>query len=110
MLRSAFHRAALAACAVGVLVSFVVPSAAGAQANLTVERIFSGEFRGSGVGPSRWLDDSTYTVVEPSASGGGADLVKVDAASGRKSVLIASSRLVPRSGREPLDIEDYDWS
>src|SRR5262249_5465092 len=81
-----------------------------AQAPLTVERIFSGEFRVQGVGPSRWLDDSTYTVVEASASGGGADLVKVDAATGRKSILIPASRLVPSGAKEPLEVEDYDWS
>src|SRR5262245_59378233 len=81
-----------------------------AQSNLTVERIFSGEFRGGGVGPSRWLDDSTYTVIEPSARGTGADLLRVDAATGRKSTLIAASRLTPKDAKEPLEVEDYDWS
>src|SRR5215475_5310860 len=81
-----------------------------AQAPLTVERIFSGEFRVDGVGPSRWLDDSTYTVVEASGRGGGADLVKVDAATGKKTILIPASRLVPSAAKEPLEVEDYDWS
>ena len=84
--------------------------AAHAQGNLTVERIFSGEFRGSGVGPSRWLDDSTYTVIAPASRGGGAELVKVDAATGAQTVLIPMSRLIPAGAKEPLDIEDYDWS
>jgi dipeptidyl-peptidase-4 len=81
-----------------------------AQGNLTVERIFSGEFRGAGVGPSRWLDDSTYTIVDAAAQGRGADLVKVDAASGRKTVLIPASRFVPGGATEPLEVEDYEWS
>src|SRR6185436_12912097 len=76
-------------CGRQILVCAMValPALAFAQGNLTVERIFSGEFRGAGVGPSRWLDDSTYTVVEPSGGGAGGDLVRVDAASGRKSIL-----------------------
>src|SRR5262245_58911683 len=47
----------------------LAPVAHAQQGNLTVERIFSGEFRGQGVGPSRWLDDSTYTVVAPASRG-----------------------------------------
>lgn len=83
---------------------------AAAQTPLTVERIFSGEFRSDYVGPSRWLDDSTYTVIAPAADGKGADLVRVDAASGARSVLIAARRLLPAGASEPLEIEDYDWS
>src|SRR5262245_1925172 len=77
---------------------------------LTVERIYSGEFRGRGFGPSRWLDDSTYTVVEASARGNGTDIVRVDAASGRKTVLVAADRLTPKGQTEPLEVEDYQWS
>src|SRR5690349_3124009 len=85
-------------------------TAAEAQGSLSVERIFSGEFRLSGVGPSRWLNDSTYTVVEPTARGAGNDLVQVDAASGAKTVLIPASKLIPAGAKEPLEVEDYDWS
>jgi dipeptidyl-peptidase-4 len=93
-----------------VLVLALGASVAAAQGNLSVERIFSGEFRLSGVGPSRWLNDSTYTVVEPTARGAGNDLVKVDAASGAKTVLIPATKLIPAGATEPLDVEDYDWS
>lgn len=88
----------------------IATSSAAAQANLSVERIFSGEFRSSGVGPSRWLDDSTYTVIEAAGRGAGNDLVKVDAASGTKTVLIPASKFVPAGATEPLEVEDYDWS
>ena len=77
----------------------VAPAVVAAQAPLTVERIFSGEFRSDYVGPSRWLDDSTYTIVAPTAGGQAADLVRVDAATGRRSVLIPASKLVP-AGRQ----------
>ena len=36
-------------------------------------------------GPARWLDDGTYTTVEPSTSvRGGADIVRYDAATGQR--------------------------
>ena len=94
--------------ALAVVLAF--PVAARAQATLSVERIFSGEFRSDYVGPSRWLDDSTYTVIAPSADGRSADLVRVDAATGRRAILIPGSRFVPAGTSTPLDVEDYDWS
>src|SRR3954471_2455188 len=78
---------------------------------VTVERIYSSrDFAVQGPGPSRWLDDSTYTAVDPAATGKGADLVRIDAATGRKSVLVAAASLVPAGATEPLDLEDYEWS
>src|SRR5205814_190407 len=72
-------------------------------------RIFSAEFQPRGVGRSRWLDDSTYTAVEPRPSGG-SDLVRVDAASGRRSVLIPAAKFQPAGAKEPHGVEDYSWS
>ncbi|HEY0995438.1 MAG TPA: S9 family peptidase [Gemmatimonadaceae bacterium] len=77
---------------------------------LTVERIFSGEFRGQGIGQLRWLDDSTFTALVPAANGKGSDLVKVDAASGRQSLILPAARFVPAGRSEPLEVEDYAWS
>ncbi|MBI3569332.1 MAG: S9 family peptidase [Gemmatimonadetes bacterium] len=78
---------------------------------LSVERIFaSRDFRQEGMSPVRWLDDSTYTDVEASSSGHGADLVRVDAASGKKSVLVSAAQLTPAGAGAPLAIEDYAWS
>jgi len=99
-----------------VLFLFAAPLAAqqarpGDPSLLTVERIFaSGEFRGQGMGPVRWLDDSTYTAVEASAGGKGADLVRYDAATGARRVLVSAAQLTPAGATAPLDVEDYDWS
>lgn len=99
-----------------VLFLFAAPLAAqqarpGDPSLLTVERIFaSGEFRGQGMGPVRWLDDSTYTAVEASAGGKGADLVRYDAATGARRVLVSAAQLTPAGAAAPLDVEDYDWS
>ncbi len=78
---------------------------------LTVERIFaSGEFRPERADEVRWLDDSTYTAIEGTASGAGRDIVRYDASSGRRSVLVASTQLIPRGQSAPLEVEDYEWS
>src|ERR1043166_8308299 len=61
---------------------------------LTVERMFgTRDFAPQSFGPARWLDDSTYTTIEPAAGGKGSDLVAVDAASGRRTVLVAAAAL-----------------
>ncbi len=84
---------------------------AGDPSLLTVERIYDPrEFSGDYFGPSRWLDDSTYTTVEPAPGGRGGNLVRVDAATGKSTVLVAASRLVPPGATAPIDIEDYEWS
>src|SRR5688500_5773676 len=75
---------------------------------LTVERIFSREFSGEFSGPTRGLDDSTYTAVESSPSGN--QIVRIDAATGRKSVLVSSDLLKPSAGDSSLQVEDYEWS
>jgi dipeptidyl-peptidase-4 len=78
---------------------------------VTVERIYTTrDFIPESFGPTRWLDDSTYTAVEPAASGGGSELVRIDAASGRKSVLVSAAMLTPPGAPAPLELEDYDWS
>ncbi len=96
-------------------IALAVPATAQERppAPLTVERIFgSAEFRGERPPEVRWLDDSTYTTIEGSAAGAGAggDIVRYDAASGRRSVLVPSGDLIPRGKSAPLEIEDYEWS
>ena len=60
-------------------------------------------------GPARWLADGTaYTTVE--RAGDGFDIVRYDAATGTRSVLISSAQLTPAGGQKPLGIADYIWS
>src|SRR6267378_1400851 len=80
---------------------------------LTVDRIYaSPEFRGGSVGPLAWLSDgSAYTTLEPSAGRDVArDIVRYDAQTGARTILVPASRLVPAGASAPLDIEDYSWS
>jgi dipeptidyl-peptidase-4 len=102
------------AATIVLALAFIQPASAQARPDpslVTVERIYNTrDFRGEYFGPVRWLDDSTYTAVEPGPGGNGTQLVKVDAASGRKSVLVDVGSLTPVGDSIPLEIEDYDWS
>ncbi len=84
---------------------------AGDPSRLTLERIFaSRDFRGERGGATRWLDDSTYTMIATPATGGADELVRIDAASGRRTVLVSATMLRPTPGAAPLELEDYSWS
>ena len=63
-------------------------------------------------GPARWLGDGTaYTTVERGAgAAGGSDIVRYDAASGARSVLISAAQLTPSGTQRALTIADYVWS
>ena len=85
--------------------------AAADPARLSLQRIFaSREFFGERFGPARWLAaGDAYTTVEAGANGG-ADIVRYDAATGARSVIVPAVRLVPAGAAEAIDIEDYSWS
>ncbi len=94
----------------GQLLSAQTLDRAGVTAQLG--RIFQdGAYDPPAFGPARWLPDGTaYTLVEPAGPAGGSDLVRYDAATGARSVLVASARLVPTGATAPLGIKDYAWS
>lgn len=72
------------------------------------------EFASARFAPPRWLHDGAeYTVLESSSEGHGdrgQDIVKVDTATGKKSILVPAAKLIPSPGVKPLSIEDYSWS
>ena len=100
--------------AAALLPPLAASSAQQASANqLTVDRIFaSRDFASEGFGPAAWLSDGRgYTTVEPSKElPGSSDLVRYDAESGTRSVLVPAARLIPSGATSPLDLEDYTWS
>ncbi len=83
-----------------------------------IERIFkANEFSLPRFGPARWLEGGTaYSSVERAPGADGVwDIVRYDAATGARSVLVAGSRLTPpASPAQPvppaLAIADYLWS
>jgi dipeptidyl-peptidase-4 len=76
---------------------------------LTVERIYGGhEFEPEHVS-ARWLPgEPAYLTLEPSKEPfGGQDLVRTDAASGEKTVIVPASLLIPPGATTPLAVDDY---
>ncbi len=66
------------------------------------------EYRVESVGPTAWLDGGNrYTSVRRA---GARDLVAYDTATGAAEVLVPSTSLVPRGGKDPIGISNYSWS
>ncbi|HEY8258253.1 MAG TPA: S9 family peptidase [Gemmatimonadales bacterium] len=80
------------------------------SSTLTLERIFdSDEFAPEALGGARWLQsEPAYVKLEPDS--GGHALVRYDAATGRRTVWVPASRLVPPGDSTPLAVENYDVS
>ncbi len=74
-------------------------------AKLTVERIFaSGEFNAQGLA-ARWAEDGDgYLSVE------GSSILRHEAATGDKSVVVSEADLTPAGKSSPLAINDYAFS
>ncbi len=93
------------------LSSIVFAQNASNENQLTVERIFSDEFSLDRFGPSKWLaEGNAYTTVEASTATKGKDIVKYDTRSGKRTILVSASDLIPNSKDDALTIEDYSWS
>src|SRR5260370_14552597 len=70
------------------------------------------EFQPKSVVPARWLNEAeAYTTLEPSSSfSGSTELVRYDPVTGKREVVITASDLIPTGSKDPLHIENYDWS
>ena len=83
------------------------------QLSDTLAAIFNKhEFDSKRFGPARWLNQgSAYTTVEPSTTvAKGEDIVEYDTATGKRTVLVSSEKLVTKPGTAPMKIDDYVWS
>ena len=78
--------------------------ATGTEGTLTLDRLFSSEFSESGFEPAgEWRPDGKTLV----SSEGSSDIVKIDAITGKKQVLISGKKLIPKGGNSPLGIERF---
>ena len=121
---SAALRAALLSCvslAAVVAVPSVSPLAAQATTTgtgddakiLTLDRLFaSPDLQEEGFGPARWLPgtNGAYTTLEPATGDHGVDIVRYDAATGARSVIVPATKLVPPGASAPIAIENYFWA
>jgi dipeptidyl-peptidase-4 len=83
-----------------------------AQQELTLPDIYkNGVYRQNRFGPIRWMKDGLgYSSIEKSSKVDGDDIVRYDAGSGKRSILIAAEELIPSGANTPLIVADYQWS
>jgi dipeptidyl-peptidase 4 len=98
-----------------VLFRFGVPALASDELTETLDRIFNKhEFDSKHFGAARWIDGGVaYTTVESSPqfpNSDAKDVVRYETESGKRSVLVRASELLPATGAKPLVVEDYAWS
>jgi len=101
--------AAAVVAAAGVATSAQGPAPDALDAE--IGRIFADQaYAVPAFGPARWLPDgAAYSTVERTADGG-SDIVRYEAATGARSVLVAATRLIPPGQTAGLTIADYQWS
>ncbi len=82
------------------------------QSALTLEDIYkNGTYRAKGYGPVRWMKDNKgYSTLERNTELGGMDIIRYEASTGERSVLISAKSLIPEGASSPLPIANYEWS
>jgi dipeptidyl-peptidase-4 len=106
----------LSAAWVALAISSLSSAALRAQADtsrLTLDRIFAtSDLSAHRVSSIRWTADGRgYTSIEAAKGAhGGRDLVRYDAASGKREIIVAAERLVATGATKPIEIEDYQSS
>ena len=82
------------------------------QSSLTLEDIFTnGTYSQKGFGPVRWMKDNNgYSTLETNQEHGGKDIVRYDASTGARIVLVSAEKLIPSGETRPLVIANYNWS
>ena len=95
-----------------VISLFLFTSLSFSQTTLKLEDIYSnGTYNAERYGPARWMEDNNgYSTLENNPALGGQDIVRYEAISGVRSVIISADRLIPRGKSKPLQIENYEWS
>jgi dipeptidyl-peptidase 4 len=81
-------------------------------ASLTLEDIYkNGTYGQKGFGPVRWMKDNQgYSTLENDKESGGSDIVRYDASTGKRTVLVSAKQLIPGNETQPLAIANYEWS
>ncbi len=82
------------------------------KSSLTLEDMYSnGTYQQQGFGPVRWMKDSKgYSTLEANKETGGKDIIRYDAVSAERSVVVNAKQLIPGGTATPLSISNYEWS
>lgn len=90
----------------------LVSLAAWSQETLELADIYkNGTYSAKRYGPVRWMKDNNgYSTLERNSELGGVDIVRYEAVSGERSVLVSADRLIPVGETKPLSISNYEWS
>jgi dipeptidyl-peptidase-4 len=82
------------------------------SSKLTLEGLYKDNvFSQKGINALRWMKDSKgYSTLEENKTTGGKDIVKHDAKTGEKKVIVSADNLIPAGKNAPLIIWDYNWS
>ncbi len=83
-----------------------------AQTSLRLEDIYRNDtYTTQKFGPVRWMKDNQgYSTLEKNTSLDGEDIVRYEATSGARTVLVSAGKLIPPGQTKPLPIENYEWS
>ena len=104
--------ASLCAILVLVLGSAVSLNAQASKPALTLEDIYkNGTYSTRYYRSVRWMEDSQhYTTLELNKERRCSEIIRYNAKSGERVVLVGADQLVPLAEENPLAIRDYQWS
>ncbi|MEO6916716.1 MAG: DPP IV N-terminal domain-containing protein, partial [Chitinophagaceae bacterium] len=93
-------------------VGFLQSGSLTAQKQLTLKDIYaSGTYSQKGYGPVRWMKDNEgYSTLERDQEFGGTDIVRYDAKTNERKVLVSARQLMPQNEKKALSISNYEWS
>ena len=83
-----------------------------ATKELTLENLYRNDIlQIQQFGPVRWLKDGkSYAALENNNTTNGQDIVRYEAKSGQRTIMVASDDLKPLQGQAALQVRDYQWS
>lgn len=80
------------------------------SSKLTLDRIYSGEFRPDYQSPISWIDGGNAYIIIEANSEGNLELIKYESASQKRSVFLSDNQLTPTGQNGSLVIEDFSMS
>lgn len=95
-----------------LLILLVVLALISQAQTLTLEQIYGqGLLKTKGIGAIKWLPEgNAYLTLERNDASNGRDVVKYDAKTGNREVLVAGGKFIPQGEKKALSISSYTWN